>query len=414
MKPPIALALFALGSFVVNAGCGSAHAAEHTGSVEIQFWNGFSGPDGVTMEHIVEAFNKEHPEIHVKMQIIPWGTYYDKVTLGLAFGGAPDVFVLHASRLPEFASHGSLADLSHLGGQFDSSDFVTKAWNAATYRGTRYAIPLDCHPMGMYYNVDLFRKAGIEHPPTTGEEFIADAHKLTKDTNGDGKPDQWGFAMTDIHLVGSTFLYQFGGRLLNETATQSTLDSPENIAGVKKLMSLSDTEKVSPPPSGNDGWMNFQTGKVGMVFQGIWMIDSLDKQEGLHYAAAPVPFFGPVKTVWANSHCLTMPANQEASHRNAGETFIKYLSDHSILWAQGGQVPVRLSILHSAEFQNLRIQREFAKQLDYVQYEPLAEVINQTAPFADTAVDASLNHVDTPEAEFKDASRRVQNVLRRQ
>ncbi|WP_227625110.1 ABC transporter substrate-binding protein [Fimbriimonas ginsengisoli] len=410
--------LVATAAIAAMFGCGPAKAQNPAPGepMELAFWNGFSGPDGKAMEQIVKQFNAEHPRIHVKMQIIPWGTYYDKVTLGLAFGGAPDVFILHANRVPEFASHDALNRLDDLvaSDKLDSADFVPKAWNAGIWQGKRFALPLDCHPVGMYYNVDLFKKAGIDHPPTTMAEFLDDAHRLTKDTDGDGKTDQWGYAMTDIHLVSTTFLDQFGGGVLTPDMKASALDSPASLQAVETLLGFSDKEKISNPPSGDDGWRGFQTGKVGMVFQGIWMIDSLEQQKGLNYAAAPVPFFGPVHTVQASSHCMSMPAALKGARREAAWSFMRYLSDHSLTWAKGGQVPVRLSILHSTGFQDLRVQREFAKQLDYVQYEPFSTVINQISGFADSAIDASLNHVDKPETLLKDAARRVNNVLRRQ
>ena len=47
------------------------------------------------MEAMVESFQKENPDVWVQMQIIPWATYYDKVTLALAYGGAGNPRHLH-------------------------------------------------------------------------------------------------------------------------------------------------------------------------------------------------------------------------------------------------------------------------------------------------------------------------------
>jgi multiple sugar transport system substrate-binding protein len=387
-------------------GCRSHGPGKTSGVEELTFWNGFSGPDGKAMEKIVSRFNQEHPRIHVKMQIIPWGTYYDKLTLSLAYGGAPDVFIVHEARVAEYASHGALTPMDSVPGT-DMSDFVPSVKQVGLWQGERFGLPLDCHPLGLYYNLDLFREAGIDHPPTNLAEFVEDGKKLTK-------PGQWGTAMTDIHLVGSTLLYQFGAGLLNPTFTQSTLSSPQSAEAVNTLLSFSDKYRISPPPQGNDAWMGFQMGKVGMVFQGTWMIDSLDHQKNLHYAAAPVPFFGPTKAVWAGSHTLCIPAAEPEDRRRAGLTFISYLSSHSLDWARGGQVPVRLSILNSPEFQQLRVMREFAKELPYIHYEPFAVTANQVEPFADEAIDASLNHIDQPATLLKAASDRIDNVLRRQ
>ncbi len=368
------------------------------------------------MEKIVQRFNQENPDVRVQMQIIPWGTYYDKLTLGLAFGDPPDVFVVHANRVPEYAEHGALAELdsyiakSGLG----AKDFVPKAWIAGLWNDKRYGLALDCHPLGMYYNVDLFERAGIDKPPTTQEEFLDAAKKLTKDLDGDGQPDQWGFAITDTHLVGTSILYQFGGGLLTPDMKRSALDTPETKAGVEFMLKLINEYKVCPAPGASDAWMGFQTGKIAMAPQGIWMIDSLEKQKNLRYAAAPFPLMGPVKAVWAGSHNLAIPAKISSKRKDAAWRFIKFLSDNSLEWAKGGQVPVRTDVLGSKEFQELRVQSQFAKQLDYVQYEPFSLLINQMGTFGDAALEGALNGLQTPEEALSVAARRVNQVLSRE
>src|SRR5262249_48887284 len=63
------------------------HARAPGDPIVIRFWNGFTGPDGKTMEALVYQFQEANPDVRVRMQIIPWGTYYDKLTLSLAYGG---------------------------------------------------------------------------------------------------------------------------------------------------------------------------------------------------------------------------------------------------------------------------------------------------------------------------------------
>jgi multiple sugar transport system substrate-binding protein len=214
--------------------------------------------------------------------------------------------------------------------------------------------------------------------------------------------------------VSTTFFDQYGGGLLTPDYKRSALDRPESLAAVRAMTDLFDKYKVSPPPAGNDGMMGFETGKVAMAIQGIWMINELNQQESLNYAAAPVPFFGPIKATWANSHCLCMPATASDERKQAGFEFIKYLSDHSLTWAKGGQVPVRKSILESKEFQALPVQSQFAKQLPYATYEPFSVTDNQISTFADSAVEGALNHVEDPKEALDTAARRVNNVLSRQ
>jgi multiple sugar transport system substrate-binding protein len=360
------------------------------------------------MDKIVEGFNREHPKIQVKVQVIPWGTYYDKVTLGLAYGGAPDVFVLHAQRVPEYASHGALAPVDRFvkSDGPDPNDFMPTQWKAGQVDGVRYGLPLDCHPVGMYYNTKLFKEAGIDHPPTTELEFETDARKLT-----DPKQNRWGFVITDFHLVGSTLFDQFGGGVMTPDLTRSALNTSPSLKAVETMIGWVRDGHICPKPDPGGSWSEFQTGRAAMAIQGIWMFDSVEHQQGLSYAAAPVPRFGPFKAVWASSHCLCMPSNLPADRQRAGWIFIKYLSDHCLAWAQAGQVPIRKSILRSPAFRSLRIQREFAKELPYVVYEPFSTSVNQVAPFADSAVEAAVDGVETPQKALAQGAQRVNRVL---
>jgi multiple sugar transport system substrate-binding protein len=92
---------------------------------------------------------------------------------------------------------------------------------------------------------------------------------------------------------------------------------------------------------------------------------------------------------------------------------MRFLSDNSLAWAEGGQVPARRDIAQSAAFARLPVQSQFARQLDYVQYEPLTPQINALFPFVDPAVEAVLLDLQTPEAAMRDASRRIEQVLAR-
>jgi multiple sugar transport system substrate-binding protein len=279
-------------------------------------------------------------------------------------------------------------------------------WKAGVVDGNRYSIPLDCHPLGLYYNARLFREAGISHPPTNEQEFEADARRLTNP-----KQNRWGFVVTDFHLLGSTLFDQYGGGLMSPDLKRSDLDDPASLQAVSRMIGWVKDGRICPKPDPGGSWGEFQTGRAGMAIQGIWMIDSVAHQEGLEVAAAPVPQFGPHAGVWASSHCLCMPAKLPEERQVAAFTFIKYLSDHSLEWAKAGQVPIRKSILNSKEFKSLPIQREFAKQLPDVVYEPFSVSVNQCASFADTAVEAAVQGVEPPQEALQRAARRVNRVL---
>lgn len=378
----------------------------------LRFWNGFSGPDGSTMKKIVESYNAENPDGKFDMQIIPWNTYYDKVTLGMAFGGAPDVFIMQVSRLPQYADAGAIEPIGELFEKsgMQASDFVETPFKSGFWKGTQYALPLDCWPLTLYYNKKMFREAGIDHPPTNLQEFLDASQKLTK-KDANGKVTQWGFALAEIHNNLVAFMDQHGGSVIDEEGKRSTLDSPASLAAVQQLQSF--FGKIAPDPQGANAWDIFKTGRAAMVMQGIYMIADLQAQKGLEFGAAPIPQFGPKRATWAGSHMLCIPKGLSPARKEKAWKFIKYLSDNSLRWAGAGQCPVRKSVLESEEFRKLEGQYQASRQLEYAQYEPQSPVIGQVSGFADAAWEAILMNKEDPKKTFETASRRIDALLER-
>ncbi|WP_125206082.1 ABC transporter substrate-binding protein [Capsulimonas corticalis] len=407
------------------SGCRPAGNAtpEAGGKTVINFWNGFTGPDGKTMGKMVAQFEQENPDVQVNMQLIPWGTYYDKLTLSLAYGGAPDVFIMQAARFSEYASFHTLKPLS---GQYQSDktplgaqDFAPVPWRESYYQGVQYALPLDIHPIGLYYNTKLFRDAGIvdEHgdakPPATLDEFLADAKKLTKDTTGNGRTDQWGFVITNEHSNWLTFAHQFGGDIVTPDGKHGAMSSPEALQATHLMCDLIYKDKVAPKPEGVDAWLALRQGKAAMAMEGIYMVQSLEEQKSLQFAGAPIPQFGPKQGVWGGTHLLCQPADISPAQSKAAWRLMRYISDHSLEWGKAGQIPARVAVERSTAFQALPVQAQFGKQVDYVVYDPQIPRANALNQFADPAIEAALLQLQTPEDAMRDADRRIDQLLKR-
>jgi multiple sugar transport system substrate-binding protein len=435
LRPPIiatcsAIAITALlALLVIFPGCSGREpenpaASQSSGApTVIDFWNGFTGPDGKTMAKMVAQFQRDNPDVVVKMQIIPWSTYYDKLTLSLAYGGAPDVFIVQAARFTEFVSFHTLNPLTTF---YHSSvprlkraDFAPVPWRESFYNGVQYALPLDTHPIGLYYNTKLFKDAGIvdssgnARPPTNLAEFLADAKLLTQNGGGDASKAQWGFVITNQHSNWLTFAHQFGGDIVTPDGKAGAMSSPAGLAATHLMTDLIYKYKIAPEPEGVDPWLEFREGKAAMAMEGIYMLSSLQEQEGLQFSGAPVPQFGPIRGVWGGSHMLCMPSGISDRKAKAAWRLMRYLSDHSLVWGEGGQVPARLAVETSPEFQALTVQAQFAKQLDCVIYDPQIPRSDALNQFVDPAIEAALLRLQTPESAMRDADRRIDQLLKR-
>ncbi|WP_309688433.1 ABC transporter substrate-binding protein [Armatimonas sp.] len=392
------------------AGCGRGGS-----STTVRFWNGFTGPDGRTMLKLVRRFNRENPDITVLMQRMDWGTYYNKLFVGGLGGRAPEVFVLHTRALLRFARAGFAAPLDPILGDFPAStDLDANVWEAAKVEGSHYGLPLDVHAMGMYYNKKLFRDSGLdpEKPPTNRVEFL-EAMRRIKKPGKNGEPDQWGYVFTNFETCTYTFLKQFGGSPFTPDYSRCTLNSPENIAALAFCRSLI-KEGLVPSPENIDSWIGFRQGRIGMVFEGIYMLADLQKQKDLDFAGAPVPQVTNHSAVWADSHNLCLKAGLTPEKQRAAWRFMRFLSDNSVDWAAGGQIPTRPSLRATPEFQAMAVQSAFAKQIPFVQYQPRLPFIFEYQTEYGLAVEKILRGKASPEEALAAAEKRVNEIIKRE
>jgi len=221
-----------------------------------------------------------------------------------------------------------------------ASDFPADLWGPGEYKGQRYAIPLDVHPLIMFYNKELFAAAGIEEPgaqPWTREEFDDAVAKL--EANG-ATPLALGTAFQAGALF-QALIRQYGGSLVDETGATATYNSEAGVKALEKIKELRD--KYTPDISGTgDPEVNvFKQGNVGMVFHGPWWISDLSKLDFVGFA--PLPTIGDQPATWGGSHQLALTTDDPTTQA-AAAVWIKWLSDNSADWAAAGQVPARQSV----------------------------------------------------------------------
>jgi multiple sugar transport system substrate-binding protein len=382
--------------------------------VDLSFWNGWTGPDGRVALEMIRQFNEANPDIQVSMQRMDWATYYNKLMVAAVDGRGPEVFVIHASTLPRMQRAGFVANVTNLLRGADgipADDFDPYVLDQTKYGNDYVGVPLDIHPQGLYCNRELLKKAGLNHPPKNGEEFVRAMRAMQKDEDGDGHPDVWGFALTLWRNNFQSLMPQFGGRYIDENG-HAVLDSPENVAAMEFMAKL-EKEHLVPPPENGLGWVGFRQKKVGMVFDGVYMLGDLLRLDDLSYEGAPIPQIGPKPGTMADSHVLCIRKDLDPARRNAAERFIRFLSAHSIDWARAGQVPARRSARSTPEFAKMQVQSAFAKQIPYMLYPPRTTVLFELSLEIDLAVEKVMRGRATAAEALKVANANVQRFLDR-
>ncbi|HPE67698.1 MAG TPA: ABC transporter substrate-binding protein [Thermotogota bacterium] len=384
-------------------------------AVTLEYWNGFTGPDGRFMQGMVDRFNAEHEgEIQVNMSTMLWGDYWTKLPIALASGKGPDVGVIPVDNLKNIAGQGMLIPLDAYLGKMGlgAGDIVPSLWNAAQVDGEQYAIPLDTHPLTFYWNKELFRQAGLdpENPPRTRQEFLDAAKKLTKDLDGDGKIDQWG-TMIPVgwpnFFIWYSIFFSNEGVLFNEENTQALFGSSEGLDAMQFLVDLVYTYKVSPENVQVDADVDaFKRGQVAMEFNGIWMLTGYLDVEGLDFGAGPVPQLGSEKPAqWGGSHTMSIfkQRKPDQAKLDAAATFIGWISNHSSDWGKAGQVPANLSVQQSAEFLSLPHMETIAKGASTVTFPPFFPLYNDATGPIWEALNLAILNQKTVEQAMQDA-----------
>jgi multiple sugar transport system substrate-binding protein len=291
----------------------------------------------------------------------------------------------------------------------DSSDYPKVAWTAGQVAGKTYAVPLSFVAMTMYYNQDLFEKAGITAPPKTAEEFAADAAKLTQG-NVKGFDITGGFPVQQIFQM---LLHQFGGSEFSSDFSQATWNSD---AGVKALQWMKDAQsKYSEPKLEVDADLNaFKAQTAAMIWNGIWQLPNLTGS-GVEFKgmATSVPQIGTQPAVWAGGPLLALGATKspDACKDAAAAVFIRYLIDHSVDWAKAGNIPALNTAREDPEFKKLP-QAAIAPSLANPVFPPPSPGISDAfAPLGD-AVGSIMNGTATDiKATLDDSVKRANDIL---
>src|SRR4051812_46708667 len=204
-------ALVAAAALTVAA-CGGDSSSDvgQGGSIRgktITYW---ASNQGATIDQDKEVLSKaiaqftKQTGVKVNFKVIPWPNLFNNITTAITSGQGPDVLNIGNTWSATLQSTGAFlpfeGDSAKAIGGLDK--FLKTSLAASGKPGQApTSVPIYGLSYGLFYNKKLFKAAGISSPPKTWSEFVDDAKKLTKDTNGDGKPDQWGVAVEGASIT---------------------------------------------------------------------------------------------------------------------------------------------------------------------------------------------------------------------
>jgi len=381
-------------------GVGGFTGDDYTGpAVDLNYWNGFTGGDGPTMQALVDKFNSSYDNITVRPNTIEWADFYQKLPAAVEAEKGPEVGVMHLDQLATNAARQIIVPLDDLTEALGLSeeDFAPAVWEPGIYNEQRYGIPLDVHSLAMYWNQEHFDKAGISEPPSDAASFDEACQKLQAAGYDQPfwMPNQW-----PAHLMFLSLLWQFGGEPYAPDGSAATFGSEEGVQALTWMKEQID-KGYSPPNIDIDAqYVAFKNGQNSITWDGIWQINDL-KSTNMNFGLAPLPAIGDEPGSWANSHnfFLTSQAAADEDLSNASKTFIGWMSEQSAAWSEAGMIPARNSAREEAAYTE-SLQYALREQTEHLHFLPPVPGLGDVQP---STLEVAVNETLLGQAEPADA-----------
>ena len=309
-------------------------------------------PEGPLFDEYVKAFEAAHPDIKIEVSGVPMNQALQKITTLAAAGSLPDLFVNTENNAGKLYDMGICDDMSKYMTSEEMNNIVDAVREGSTIDGKFIMYPWYSAPNALIYRTDWFEEAGLS-APTTLEEMREAAKILTKDTNGDGAVDRYGFGMIGtaddsgetrfvmiLRSFGARELYQENGEWKTEVGNQAS------IAAFKYFVGLKNTDGVVPPGSlensFNENVNLMAAGQVGMLIAG-------SNSVGKIFAASP-ELKGKISSVkmpagitsYTPISILGWALNPESKVKEQAMKFVKYISgkENATRWVETtGRLP---------------------------------------------------------------------------
>ncbi|NEC66357.1 sugar ABC transporter substrate-binding protein [Streptomyces sp. SID9727] len=294
---------------------------------------------------------EEQTGIKVKLEVVPWADLLNRILAATTSGQGPDVLNIGNTWSASLQATGALLPWSKenfdaIGGR---DRFVDSAVASAGAEGKDpAAVPLYSLAYALYYNKKSFAEAGIEKPPATWDELVADGKKLSKD----GK---WGLGAEGSNLsnnIHQTFvLGQQHGADFFDAGGKPTFTSDGAVAAVKQYIDFMAKDKIIAPGNAeyaqNQSLTDFAKGKTAMV---LWQAAaSTFASQGMKpedWGAAPVPVAsgapGQGKNVNSMVAGINMAVFKNTKNLDGAKKFVKFMTsddEQKLLNKTYGSIP---------------------------------------------------------------------------
>jgi multiple sugar transport system substrate-binding protein len=283
------MAKFARALLFAGAALLALAGAAEAGTVRVTIAE-YSKGTGPYFEAAAKAFEAANPGTKIQIEVVPWDNLQQKLTTDISAGANADLSIIGTRWLLDYVRQGVVAPLdSYVTPEFKGR-FIDTFLTPSVMDGKVYGLPIAASARAMYYNKDVFAKAGYDKLPATWADFKTAAEKIKASGGGvfpfglQGKEIE-----TDVYYYYG--LWSEGGEIIRDG--KSGLDSPAAIEAAKMYKSFIDGGLTEPGVTSynrEDVQNLFKQGKVATVITAPFLSGQIKKEApNLNYGVAAIP-----------------------------------------------------------------------------------------------------------------------------
>jgi multiple sugar transport system substrate-binding protein len=312
-------------------------------------------------ERLVSEFGRRAPHVRVTLIHVPGlSDYRKRLGIDFAAGTPADVILLNYRRYAAFAARGALEPLGPYltrSTLIREDDFYPQAMEPFRWQNVLACIPQNLSSLVVYYNKDLFDRAGVPPPGNdwTWDDLLRAARALTREAPGGGPRAQHGLG-TEVSIFRvAPFVWQNGGQLVDHplAPTRLTLDAPLAREAVQWFVDLQVRHRVVPDAieeKGESSESRFLNGRLGMFLNSRRGVPTYRTITRFDWDVAPLPRHRQrAGILHADAYCMPKTARDKA----AAWSFIEFANSpegQRTIAASGRTVPSLRAVAESPAF----------------------------------------------------------------
>ncbi|WP_176444914.1 ABC transporter substrate-binding protein [Paenibacillus herberti] len=288
------------------------------------------------LEEMVKNYETKNPNVKIEFIGIPFGDIKQQTFVMASTDNAPDIMQTFPAWFGSYAASDIVTPLDDLMGKEYVDDLLPSFKEDFSYDGKLMGVPWASTPYVLYWNKELFAKAGLKpEAPKTMDEMLVAAKALSKLKTDSGE-SIYGFGepsdkLAINGLVSLRNLYTFGGSIMDKDGKVNA-NTPEMVATLNYYKGLV-KDGISPSGAKLKDLRNlFSIGRLGMYIDGYYgkavfrNLSGKGEEFDKVWGAGLVPA-GPSGESVSIGEAHGLVISETSKNKQAAADFIKYLTD---------------------------------------------------------------------------------------